>query len=307
MEFSSKSLYHKAALGADLQALGPAELADLKTVLLEIMDDFLAVCRKHDLTVMMRSGTLLGAVRHKGFIPWDDDLDFMMPRIDYDRFLEIFEEELGENHVVQTPRTEPNACFGFMKIRRKGTAFVEVETAGLPIQKGVFLDVFPLENAPESRIKRFFHGTGCILLKQITTVTALYRHPSRPMKILRKYSRNLNLFMVLREAMGFLFSFRSVGWWNRATENLCAKYRDRPSNFIVAPYGGKKYFGEVYPKDFFFPTLELLFEGRQLPAPAKWDQWLKTRYGHYMQIPPPEKREVHWVAEISFKAPAKKF
>jgi lipopolysaccharide cholinephosphotransferase len=299
MGFSSKSLYHRAALEAGLQALEPRELQNLKTVLLEIMDDFLAVCRKHGLTVMMRSGTLLGAVRHEGFIPWDDDLDFMMPRSDYDRFLEVFEKELGKNYVVQTPRTDSNACFGFMKIRRKATAFVEVETAGLPIHQGVFLDVFPLENAPDSRIGRYFHGIGCMMLKQITTATAIYRFPSRPMKTLRKHSWKLHLVLTLREAMGFLFSFRSIGWWNRSTENLCTKYRDRPSDFLVAPYGGKKYFGEVYPVDFFSPTTQLLFEGRQLPAPAKWDQWLKSRYGQYMEVPPPEKREVHWVAEIS--------
>jgi lipopolysaccharide cholinephosphotransferase len=299
MSSRTKSLYHKAALQAGLQAVGPEEMRELKGVLLGMMDEFLAVCQRHRLTVMMRSGTLLGAARHKGFIPWDDDLDFMMPRKDYDRFLEVFDREMGQAYVVQTPRTEPNACFGFMKIRKKGTAFVEVETAGLPIHKGLFLDVFPLENAPASRTGRFFHGLACILLKQITTATALYRYPSAPMKVLRKHSGKLNRLLAMREGLGFLFSFFSVGWWNRATENLCARYRHRPSQFLVAPYGGKGYFGEVYPREVFFPTVLLPFEGRQLPAPGQWEQWLLTKYGNFMQVPADGSREIHWVAEWS--------
>jgi lipopolysaccharide cholinephosphotransferase len=297
---TAKSLYAIAGNRAGLFQLTDIELSRLKELLLGMMDDFLEVCSRENLLVMMRSGTLLGAVRHKGFIPWDDDLDFMMPRNDYDRLLEIFEKELGSKYVVQTPISEPNACFGFMKIRKKNTAFVEVETAGLPIHKGAFIDIFPLEYAPESSIARFFHGLGCMLLKQISTACAFYRFPSQPMKILRTYSRRLHYMLLFREILGFLFSFCSVGWWNKQTELLCSKFKKRDSGIWVVPYGGKKYFGEAYKREVFLPTTLLEFEKRLIPAPGNWDHWLSNRYGNYMQIPDSNKIERHWVVEVKF-------
>ena len=300
MIINPKRLYATAAQRVGVYKISDSDLKKLQSVQLDILDDLIQVCKKENLTIILQAGTLIGAALYKGFIPWDDDIDLFMTRKEYDHLLEVFPKEFSHKYIVQTPKTEPSATFGFMKIRKRDTSFVEVETFGFPMHKGIFIDVCPLENAPDSRIKQIIHGVGCFVLKQITTACALFRYRSTHMMVFRKHSIKLHAFMLIREIIGFFFSFLSVGKWNRITEAYCAKYKNRDAKYFVVPYSQDGYFKELYPKRLFLDTVLLEFEGRKLPAPATYDSILRMKYGDYTIIPPPEKRTQHWIAGIDF-------
>lgn len=106
--------------------------------------------------------------------------------------------------------------------------------------------------------------------------------------------------MLVREFIGFTFSFLSVGRLNRLTEVFCAKYKNHNTKYFVEIYGQDGYFKTLYPKTVFLNTVLLDFEGRKIPAPATYDSILRKKYGDYTIIPPPEKRTQHWVAGIDF-------
>lgn len=295
-----KTLYNTAANRTGVYKINDDDLKKLHSIQLEILDDLMHVCKKEGLTIILQAGSLIGAVLYKGFIPWDDDIDLFMTRKEYDHLLEVFPKEFGHKYIVQTPKTEPTATFGFMKIRKIDTSFVEVETSGFPMHKGIFIDVCPLDNAPNSKLKQVLHSTGCFILRHITIACALYKYPSKQMKVFRKHSLKLHLFMLVREFIGFTFSFLSVGRLNRLTEVFCAKYKNHNTKYFVEIYGQDGYFKTLYPKTVFLNTVLLDFEGRKIPAPATYDSILRKKYGDYTIIPPPEKRTQHWVAGIDF-------
>lgn len=301
MTLSTKAHFGKAAIDIGLFQLSSEELKKLQMVQMEILDDLLLLCNKERLLVMLQAGSLIGAVLHKGFIPWDDDIDLLMPREDYDRFMEIFPEKMGEKYILQSPLNEPYASFGFIKIRKKDTSFIEIETANFPIHKGICIDIAPLENAPNSRLHRIIHGLGCIFLRQITISCALYKYPSTPMKELRRKSFKLNFILTIKELIGLLFSFRHVGKWNQAANSYCSRFKHKKTGYFVSPYSPTwGYFREIYKKDIIIPPVKLDFEGRKISAPAQYDQVLKQKYGKITADLPPEKRLQHWVVELDF-------
>lgn len=301
MDLSTKAHFGRVAIDYGLFKLSPLELKRLQATQLEILDDLIRLCDQEKLLVLLQAGSLIGAVLHGGFIPWDDDIDLFMPREDYDRLIEIFPERLGIKYVIQSPVNEPYASFGFIKIRKRNTSFVEIETASFPIHKGICIDIAPLENAPDSKFHRILHGLGCISLRQITISCALYRFPSTPMRELRKKSFKLNLLLTIKEIIGFVFSFRHVGKWNLAANNYCSKYKHTATDYFVSPYSPKwGYFREVYRKDVFLPPVKLNFEGRQMNVPANYHKVLSQKYGRLTADLPPEKRIQHWVVELDF-------
>ena len=131
-------------------------LRDVQKVQLEILLEFDRICRKHGLKYLLFAGTLLGAVRHKGFIPWDDDIDVCMLRGDYERFLTVCKDELSAELFLQTTDTDREYPLQFAKLRKNNTRFVEKSMSDLKIHHGVFIDIFPLDNVmPHSFIGRF--------------------------------------------------------------------------------------------------------------------------------------------------------
>ena len=134
------------------------EISEIQELLLLMLKYFDSLCREHGLSYVMLGGTMLGAVRHKGFIPWDDDVDVGMPRADYDRFARIAQEEMGEDYFLQTPETDPHVPFFFMKVRMNGTEFNEGNFRKLKMHQGIYVDIFPCDRMPLSkRAERIQH------------------------------------------------------------------------------------------------------------------------------------------------------
>ncbi len=130
-------------------------LEKLHDVEIEILDEFVRVCKKNNLKYFLVGGTLLGAVRHEGFIPWDDDIDIGMPREDYEKFLKVMEEKNSEKYTVFDSRYDENYFFQFGRLSLNGTYWSEYWDNQVPFKLGIHIDLFILDKVPENKFKRF--------------------------------------------------------------------------------------------------------------------------------------------------------
>lgn len=257
------------------------KLRALQLCELDILRAFAGVCERLGLRYYLVGGTLLGAVRHGGFIPWDDDIDVAMPREDYDRFARIAQAELGPDYFYQSPDTDPHYFLTYAKIRKKGTFFYEERFRDARFEQGVFIDIFPLDFCPP-------RGPVCHLLFN-TLAVMNYRgqvdsgEPYRPYKEL---SGKLG-YAFLR-----LYSPRGLV---RARRRLLRLSRRLSNGKTLASYAGAySYRREVSPWDWFRDTTEVEFEGRKYVGPKGYDGILTQSYGrNYMDIPPAEKQVWH--------------
>lgn len=126
------------------------QLKNCQKIELEILKDFRQICESLGLQYYLTAGTLLGTIRHQGFIPWDDDIDVAMPREDYDKFAMLGAEKLGDGYIYQSHITEPNFPYYFAKIRKTGTRVEEPILRSIPMDQGIYIDIFPLDQCPDN-------------------------------------------------------------------------------------------------------------------------------------------------------------
>ena len=263
------------------------ELARLQQVLLEMVMDLQTVCEENGLECFVVGGSALGAVRHHGFIPWDDDVDLSMPREDLEKLKKIFREKLGDKYILNAPNYEEDATNRFPKILKKGTRFVE---AGVPEDDRtcIKIDIFPLENVPDNPVARWVKGMHCTFLMFAGGALLSYEE-----------ARSRKEKMDARAFAGMLLSFRSSGRWFDRFDKVC-RCRNSHSRDVGIPSGRKHYFGEILPRNVVFPLSAVAFEGHEMKIFADPDYALRNLYGNYMEIPPEEKREKHYVDKIEF-------
>lgn len=245
---------------------------DHQTALCGLLREFDRVCRRLDIPYIIFAGTMLGAVRHQGFVPWDDDIDIMMLRKDYERFLQEAEKILDkEKFFLQKEFSEHWPMF-FSKLRRNGTTCLEkFHPKDSEIHQGIYIDIFPCDNAAESGIGRLlqFAASKVVIAKSLDARG--YDTDSRKKKAVMALCRILPM-------KPFLWMVQ------RGDEN---------SDLVHSFLGGANAFRKnIYPRNYFTERISLLFEDREYPVSAHYDELLRQLYGDYMQIPPPEKRQV---------------
>ena len=148
--------------------LSPAQFRKMQLTELDMLVDFDRVCRKNDINYVLFGGSLLGAVRHKGYIPWDDDADIAMLRQDYDKFKAIAPKELTSTICYfQDHDTDPFYRWGYGKLRRTGTEYIRVGQEHLKCKTGIFVDVFPMDDVPISTVGQIFQNLHCTILRKI--------------------------------------------------------------------------------------------------------------------------------------------
>ena len=245
------------------------ELEKLKSVELRIFIAFIEVCCKLNLKYYILGGTLLGAVRHGGFIPWDDDIDVGMPRADYDLFLSEGQALLPREYFIQHADNEAGYRHNFAKVRDSNTTFIEASMKDHPIHHGVYIDVFPLDYYPDGKLGRLRVDQG----NRILEAKIWRRRNPSPWKrlILSCIPMTDRCAVRKRERL-----FRSA---------KCGK--------MIANYNGAWGKKEIVPADWYGEGCTLRFEGLAVSAPAQYDKWLTQVYGDYMQLPPVEKRITH--------------
>ena len=263
--------------------LSPEEKRAIQQGSLKALLEIKRLCELHGLKYYLTAGTLLGAVRHKGFIPWDDDIDVAMPRADYDKFAKIAKKGLDSDFFYQDERTDKNAPFAFAKVRLNGSEVKEELLLGAKMHNGCYADIFPLDRCPQSdrRAMRFFKLTNlahCALISKI--------NPSFVCEYTRGVARAAFAVARLMPRWALLLFRRAVRAYYTATSKkgkLCT---------VSGSYG---YPRESYLEKWFYGSCVMSFEGESLPAPCGYDELLTNMYGDYMTPPPESERGGHFV------------
>lgn len=295
-----KELLNEVVNNSELRKLTEEEASALKACTLEMYDNIANLCKSNGLTLFMGGGSALGTVRHQGFIPWDDDMDLMMARPDYEKLLELIRAgQLGENYEYTTPNKDTDSPYTWLKIYQKDTLLIGIEGKYPHYPNGLSIDIFPIDGVPANmtlrRIKGFF--SNCLRLicnmafdaeLKINPILAQVYHGDKSLNRMMKTRRFLG-----RIALVFMSHKRWVYLFDKFAGD------SDMSDYVGVPTGRKLYMGESHPSDVFFPPTTGMFEGREVLLPAKADVYLSRLYGDYMSIPPVEKRESHFFLDVS--------
>lgn len=243
---------------------------EIHSRLLKMAKDFHRICVENNLKYYMLGGTMLGAVRHKGFIPWDDDMDFGMPREDYDRFVSISQRNLPEHYELMFFKNTANSPMHYAKFIDNRTTLVEASYTNYV--EGLYLDIFPLDGAGDGSISDRIR-TKQILWKQILIMNhCTTRGKTGIRKILKKYAQTRNLDDL-----------------HESVEKLMTTKRLSEST-LIANYLGAWAEKEIMPKEVMgMPTL-YVFEDTEFYGPEDADGYLTRLYGDYAQLPPKDKQ-----------------
>lgn len=295
---SLKTILNSLSSNSNLRMLTDDELVKLKETLLAnylVIQDF---CDKNNISIMLAGGSALGAVRHNGFIPWDDDLDMIMFREDYERFKAIFEDGLGDRFILDAPNTGRKSSNRFPKILMRNTRFVELGMDADDENACIKLDLFIIENVPENMIVRSIHGLLCTTAMFIASVVDTYESQNEQYREYMYRSEKGKKAYNRRVALGRIFSFFPAQRWFDLVDSIC-RYKKR-TKYAGIPTGRKHYFGEILESDVFMPLSTGIFEGNKVNLPGKVDVYLKNLYGDYMVIPEEQDREKHFIYDIKF-------
>lgn len=271
-------------------------LIQLQKIMVSMLKDIMVVGEEEGIEVLLAYGSCLGAIRHEGFIPWDDDLDVIIPRASYNRFIQAFENRYEDEYWVHTPEKTINYGRGIARIRKKGTVMSGPGDYATD-EDGVYVDIFVLENAPRNKAVRQIH---CILSLGFGFALSCRRFAFREKryKELIIEDENLKKAIALKTGIGKALSFASLEWWTRAWNDCNKLCRDNESPFVVIPTGPRHYSGELFSRTDILPGKPALFDGLRVKVPYDSDKFLTNEYGDYMALPPEDDREAHIVYEL---------
>ena len=256
------------------------------------LDMFLAIediCKKHNLRVLLGFGSVLGAVRHKGFVPWDDDVDVLMPRKDYDVFVSLCDKELPSSMMIYAPGTKNGPEVRYAKIfNREFKIFPE---GGDELSNLVCLDVMPLENYDDNGLRRRIKWWLYLLISTAATTTRLWhdRKKDTDYKFLMKLTRKGMIEYYIRLVIGFMFSFMSYQKWLIIADDWYKNTKETARVFIPSIFINTNPIN----RDTMLPASIGSFEGCQVPLPNRAQDYLEFQYGDWEKLPPEDKRRQH--------------
>ena len=264
-------------------------LRKAQLVQLEIAKEVKRVCEENDIMYFLDSGTLLGAVRHKGFIPWDDDMDLGMVRSEYEKFLSIAPKKLNEKYELVEWMTEEEYPHPFCKVMKKGTVYKEKVQGGDSVC-GIFVDIFPYDNYPEEN--RCEEKVKLTIYRTMVRAKCHYTTWCVKGFDLKKWIKNVPFRL--------LAMFCKKETLIKKYEATIKKYEQVDGKFLFT-HGCDMYGAWTIPKNCFADYKKLQFEDDEFNCPGDYDLYLRSGYGDYMQLPPEEERENrHSIEEVDF-------
>lgn len=290
---SSKALYSTCFEDYKLSEM---QIKELQDELLMMFLDFKKVCDENNIDYMLSEGTLLGAIRHKGFIPWDDDIDIMMLRSEYEKFRKVFLNKCSEKYVLAEPLSDEKYFCKMPKIYKKGTVYVEIPNAGIDAFNMLFLDIFIIENIPNAKIIRKFKEFIYDFAYKGASVCVDYMYPSPVIEEEMQKNAELKKYYEFRRRLGRLFAY--VGgekFWLKVCEKMVVG--KKKTNYLGVP-SAISYGREIFPKEVLTEWTIGNFCGYEVKIPVHYEEYLTNLYGDYMQIPPVDKRETHVAYKI---------
>lgn len=267
----------KVMIGEVIMGLKAINDNELKSIELELLIKLDEICTKHGLKYYLAYGTLLGAVRHKGFIPWDDDIDIWMPREDYDRFVKLYADKVIDKRYVLKGIDSDDYIYAFSKFIDLRTKIEEKWM--LTNILGVYIDVFPLDSIPNKPVKRnLFIKT--IMLAHYGSLLSTRENKTRSKAITTFVSKII------------YYPVKAIGYkrWLHLVEKMCRRYSMRKTRFVGNISLDTYIYKECYDKQWFEPPVLLKFEGHSFYAPSNYKKILHAIYGDYMKLPPVEQR-----------------
>lgn len=238
---------------------------------LDILEKFIAVCEKYKLKYFLAGGTLLGCIRHNGFIPWDDDIDIDMLREDYEKLIKIGAKEFTGKYFFQTVDTDKNYYRPHIQIRNSETTAIVEHEKGLTFNQGIFIDIFPLDAAPKNKVKRYIHSKLTYLINGIG-YAAIMINP----KVNDSYLKVLAHYIAKP-----IFWIVDYHVYNKWFQKLVSKYDNNQEldiGEISFDYRDKC----IWKRDWFKETIELDFEYLKAACPIGYDLVLRKTFGDYM-------------------------
>ncbi|WP_211175760.1 LicD family protein [Paenibacillus sp. SZ31] len=263
---------------------GPLTKGDLRAVQLiqiEMLTEVDRICRSHNINYAMIGGTMLGAIRHKGYIPWDDDADIGLLRAEYEKFRQVCETDLDHSRFYfQDMRATPGYRWGYGKIRRKDTFFLREGQAHMPYESGIFIDIFPFDNVPDGKLAEKMHNLHCTIIRKVLWS-----------EVGKKIDKNLlmrGVYFLLSKIPLKMVSSHLLRFADKGNRNKCQRVR---TITFPAPDKYSEGMGE-----WFEQTAEYSFENLTLLGHRNYDAYLKHKFGEYMTLPPESERKSHPVS-----------
>lgn len=253
---------------------------EVKKIELNILINFDEFCRKNKLRYYLSGGTLLGAIRHKGFIPWDDDIDVCMPRPDFEKLIELFPDKYKDIYVLKSVKKN-NFQYPFIKIVNCKTK-INCKYVDNKFENNLWMDIFPVDGLPKDKSK----------LDKIYNEVKFYRK----LLILNfaKYNQGKNLLKkILKPFLIFVARLIGVSFCLKKIEEIASRYDYAKSDYVGAITWGLYGVGERMKKSEFEKVVYVDFEGYRFPTFSCWDSYLKGLYKDYMIIPAPKDRKTH--------------
>lgn len=253
-------------------------IEEIQAKLLEILLYFKKICDENNLKFTLAGGTCLGAVRHKGFIPWDDDVDVFMLREDYERLCEIWDSVADtERYACVRSNDKINIHHSSTEIQDKNTTFVVTRNLENDSNMGLMVDIIPLDGIPESKFARLVQMFNSMLYCCFN----FQRLPAHKGKIVYLATK-VALWLVRSDKLRYRL-------WKGAEDSF-VKYGTKNCRLVASLGEGATIMRQRFPREWFENPEYLEFEGTSMPVPKDYDKWLTVSYGDYMQLPPEEDR-----------------
>lgn len=250
---------------------------------LELLKEVDRICNKCGIKYNIIAGTMLGAVRHGGFIPWDDDADVAMLREEYEKFRAACRTELnGTKYYFQDHQETEGYRWGYGKLRRRDTLFLREHQEHMPYEQGVFIDVFPIDAVPQSWFGRTLKNVQCFAVRKILW--------SKVGKIAEKSALKRMIF----GALSRIPEKDVLRYYDKMVEKA-KKTKSQWGRILLFPTPNKQY---GYLRRWYETKADILFEGEIFPGIADYDKYLTFKFGDYRSLPPVEKRKAHPVSKI---------